>query len=158
MLPFFSLHLMLIHLTNPDLLFCHCTVFISPFFSQRHSGGSRNIHLGKTSFVQKGRSMFPKVLLQWCAAISSCAAEIGNLLTQLQHVRLSALSASYLCCAIMAHSCYNSELCHQDSGSCLAWRMLSCWVVQKRWDAASCYATAILRCSCILVKGISLLL
>ncbi|XP_069006770.1 capping protein inhibiting regulator of actin dynamics isoform X2 [Embiotoca jacksoni] len=40
------------------------------------SGGSADARPGKTSFVQRGRSMFPKVLLQWCAAISSCAAEI----------------------------------------------------------------------------------
>lgn len=49
---------------------------------------------------KKGRSMFPKVLLQWCAAISSCAAEIGK--HGSTTVRLSALSASYLCCEVMA--------------------------------------------------------
>ncbi|XP_067368708.1 capping protein inhibiting regulator of actin dynamics isoform X2 [Channa argus] len=63
-------------LTNPNLLSCLSFCIYFTVFSQSHGGGSRYIHPGKTSFVQKSRSMFPKVLLQWCAAISSCAAEI----------------------------------------------------------------------------------
>lgn len=95
-------HLILTDPNNPKpaLLSLFC-IYFTVFLPQSHSGGDSVVHLGKTSFVQKGRSMFPKVLLQWCAAISSCAAEIGKLLTRLHHVRLSALSASYLCCKVM---------------------------------------------------------
>lgn len=135
------------------------------FLPQSHSGGSSDEHLSKTSFVQKGRSMFPKVLLQWCTAISSCAAEIGKLGSTT--FRLSALSASYLCCKVMALSRCNTKPCHLAlvavwpalvQSRCHCQMMFSCWVAQERWDAASCYAATILWCSCILVKGISLLL
>ncbi|XP_035863425.1 capping protein inhibiting regulator of actin dynamics isoform X2 [Sander lucioperca] len=67
---------MLTDLTNPNLLFLSLFCMYFTVFSLNRNGGSDDAHLGETSFVQKGRSMFPKVLLQWCAAISSCAAEI----------------------------------------------------------------------------------
>ena len=52
-------HLMLTDLTTPSLLLCLCSVFISPFFSQSHSGGCSIVHLGKTSFVKKGQIDVP---------------------------------------------------------------------------------------------------
>lgn len=60
---------------------CTCSCVLSPKPQRRQQ---RRSSLGKTSLVQqhthkkRRRSMFPKVLLQWCAAISSCAAEIGK--------------------------------------------------------------------------------
>jgi len=93
--------------SNKPKLSLFCIYFT--VFSQSNSGGSIKALLGKTSFVQKNRSMFPKVLLQWCAAVSSCAAEIGK--TRLRQVRPPALSASYLCCEVMALNRYNTKPC-----------------------------------------------
>lgn len=155
-------HLMLTDLTKRNLLFCLCTY--STVLSQSHSGGSGDVHLGKTSFVQKGRSMFPKVLLQWCAAISSCAAEIGKplhgstmfvcLLCQQATcaVRLWHLAATTLSHAIGLWLLSGPLWCR--AGVTIKW----CRAARERWEAASCCAAAILWCSCILVKGISLLL
>lgn len=51
--------------------------FSSP--SPRGLGGDgSDIHLGKTSFVIKSRSIFPRVLLRRCTAVPSCAAEMGE--------------------------------------------------------------------------------
>lgn len=98
--------------------------------------------------------MFPKVLLQWCAAISSCAAEIGKLFHG---------SATFVCLLCQQATCA-VRLWHFAATTlkpcvtrslvrCVAQRMLSFWVVRKRWDAASCYATAIWWCSCVLSKA-----
>lgn len=140
--------------TRPDKpkTCCFVSVFVPPFFfsPQSHSGGSSNVHLGKTSFVQKGRSMFPKVLLQWCAAISSCAAEIGKPLHGA--TPFVCLLCQQATCAIRSF-CYNPKLCHWTlvvvwpalvQSRCHHQMMLSCWLVRERWDAASCYAIAIL--------------
>lgn len=156
---------MLTDLTNRILLFCLC--IYSTVLSQSCSGGSGDVHLGKTSFVQKGRSMFPKVLLQWCAAFSSCAAEIGKPLHG--STTFVCLLCQQATCAVrvMALSRYNAKPCYWTlvavrpalvQSRCRHRMMLSCWVVRECWDTASCYAAAILWCSCILVKGISLLL
>ena len=147
------LHLMPTELTNPILLFCLC--IYSTVLSQSHSGGGGDVHLGKTSFEQKGRSMFPKVLLHWCAAISSCAAEIGKLL---HHVRLCLLCRQATCAVRLWHySRYNTKPCRWTlvvvRPALVQSRRHHQMMMRERWDAA-----AILWCSCILVKGISLLL
>lgn len=137
------MHLILPNLTNLNLLFCLC--LFHRFSPQSHSGGSSNLRLGKTSFVQKGRSMFPKVLLQWCAAISSCATEIGKPL------KGSTTFVCLLCqkatCAVRL-GCYNTKPCHWTV--VVVWpallqsrrrhqAILSCWPVLLRRSFVLCH-------------------
>ncbi|KAF3835114.1 hypothetical protein F7725_027672 [Dissostichus mawsoni] len=123
--------------SNKPKLSLFCIYFT--VFSQSNSGGSIKALLGKTSFVQKNRSMFPKVLLQWCAAVSSCAAEIGK--TRLRQVRPSALSASYLCCEVMALNRYNTKPCLWTLRCVTIQMMLSCWVVSRAQYRPRCAVT-----------------
>lgn len=56
-----------------------CFVFILLFSPKRHSRANSIVPLGKSGFDIKSRLMFPQIFLQWCTAVSSCAAKIGKL-------------------------------------------------------------------------------
>lgn len=107
-------YVMLPNLTNPEPAVLSLCLF-HRFSPQSHSGGSSNVQLGITSFVQKGRSMFPKVLLQWCAALSSCAAEIGKPFHG---------STTFVCLLCQQASCA-IRLCCYNPKPCVGLRPLS---------------------------------
>ena len=146
---------------KPALLSLSC-IYFHRFFSQSHSGGV--VLLGKTSFVQKGRSMFPKVLLQWCTAISSCAAQIGKLLLgSTTFVRLLCQQAT--CAVRIWHSAATATLSQAIRAGVVVWPVLMQSCVTTKWAAGLSGSAETQHrvmplswCGCILVKGISLLL
>lgn len=129
-----STHLTLKLLLQPKAAVLSQFLELFPFSPPKSlSGDGSGIHLGKTSFVVKSRSMFPRVLLQWCTAIASCAAEIGKLFLRRRCVRLSASSASRSACKVVtAAETHNPQ--HPDSCSRMEQGMLCCWVVCKMLD------------------------
>ncbi|XP_068448986.1 capping protein inhibiting regulator of actin dynamics isoform X3 [Clinocottus analis] len=58
--------------------YCLYSVFISSFSPKASSSALCKTKQHNNNKKKGGRSMFPKVLLQWCAAVSSCAAEIAE--------------------------------------------------------------------------------
>ncbi|KAJ7986474.1 hypothetical protein DPEC_G00340260 [Dallia pectoralis] len=89
---------------------------------QREETATPLVWLKQTDIEQKGRSMFPKVLLQWCAALSSCATEIGKRGSPSDHLaRGASTSCPYAAGPhdtpaepLLRHS---AELCHSAVAS-----------------------------------------